>query len=79
MYDIPEFSNVQIVIYNTLGQVVASPVFGETQPEYRKFDWNGKDMMGNRMASGVYLYTMTASSLESENVFSDKKKMILLK
>jgi len=79
MFDLPEHSLVQINIYNALGQLVASPVNGDVSSGYRELRWNGTDDKGNPVSNGVYLYTITAKSLESDKVFSDKKKMILLK
>ncbi len=79
MFDLPEYSSVQINIYNALGQLVASPVNGDVSSGYREIKWNGTDNIGNSVANGVYLYTITAKSLENDKVFSDKKKMILLK
>lgn len=79
MFDLPEYSSVQINIYNALGQLVASPVNGDVSPGYREILWNGTDVKGNPVANGVYLYTISAKSLESDKVYSDKKKMILLK
>ncbi len=67
-YDLPVRAKVKLVIYNLLGQEVATLVNGEQEPgRYNvKFDASG-------LPSGVYFYRLEAGK------FVDVKKMILIK
>jgi len=67
-YDLPVRARVKLVIYNLLGQEVATLVNGEQEPgRYNvKFDASG-------LPSGIYFYRLEAGK------FVDVKKMILVK
>lgn len=67
-YEIPARTYVKLVIYNVLGQKVATLVDEIQEPgKYRiKFDANG-------LPSGVYIYRLEAGG------YIEKKKMILIK
>jgi hypothetical protein len=67
-YDLPVRARVKLVIYNLLGQEVATLVNGEQEPgRYNvKFDASG-------LPSGIYFYRLEADK------FVDVKKMILVK
>ncbi len=56
-YGLPQRSAVQLVVYNTLGQQIATLVQEETEAGYHevKFDGSG-------LSSGVYFYRLTAGS-----------------
>jgi len=41
--------------------------------------WNGKDNKGNLVASGLYIYCLTAESIKSNKKFHQTRKMLLLK
>ena len=72
-FDLPEAVNVQIKIYNTLGQEVAT-LIDETRPagSYRMI-WDSKSASGVQVASGVYIYQIKAGD------FVDSKKMVLIR
>ncbi|HIF29024.1 MAG TPA: T9SS type A sorting domain-containing protein, partial [Candidatus Marinimicrobia bacterium] len=66
--------NVQINIYNIIGQQVASIDQGLLNPGSYTVTWNGKDTFGNFVPSGVYFYEIKAGEQ-----FQKIKKMTLLK
>ncbi len=72
-YSLKNTSEVSLVIYNTLGEKVKTLV-NETQAanSYRVV-WDGTNDTGARVASGVYIYKLTAAN------FTDSQKMILMK
>ena len=70
---IPATSNVSIKIYDILGREIKTLINEQTTAGYHIVYWNGKDSKGENVASGVYLYRLTADS------FSETKKMNLLK
>ena len=69
----PNTSDVSIKIYDMLGREVTTLINKETTAGYHIVYWNGRDSRGENVASGVYLYRLTAGS------FSETKKMNLLK
>ncbi|MFQ5870017.1 MAG: T9SS type A sorting domain-containing protein, partial [Candidatus Zixiibacteriota bacterium] len=72
-YDVPEECQVQLTIYNILGQSVIALV-DEVQPQSRQvIPWDGTDDEGEAVASGVYFYRLTATG------FSEVKRMLLVK
>ena len=69
----PNTSDVTIKIYDMLGREVTTLINQQTTAGYHVVYWNGKDSRGESVASGIYLYRLTAGS------FSETKKMNLLK
>ena len=72
-YSVPTQSNVEIGIYNILGQKVSSLVNSVQTAGNYSVTWNGKDSFGKSVASGVYFYQLRAGSHELV------KKMMLMK
>lgn len=73
-YSLPEGSvhSVTLKIYNSLGELVKVLVNTSQSPGKHSIVWNGKDMHGYEMPSGIYFYT-----LEAGNVIITKKMMLL--
>jgi hypothetical protein len=59
-YVLPKSSLVTIKIYNILGQEVRTLVNSELQAGYYSVQWNGDNNFGRSVASGVYIYRVTA-------------------
>jgi len=72
-YDVPEQSHVTMEIYNLLGQRVTTLVSGIQEPGYHAILWNGTNMNGAAMSSGMYFYHIQAGD------FRAVKKLILVK
>jgi subtilisin family serine protease len=64
---------VSLTIYNIRGQLVKTLIDGELAPGRYEVVWDGTDRRGQKVASGVYLYRLTAGGSEAY------RKMILLK
>ena len=60
-------------IYNAAGQEIRTAVNDPRPAGYHQFIWDGKDNVGNSVASGVYFYKLQAGG------FKDVKKMVLLR
>ncbi|MDZ4121745.1 MAG: choice-of-anchor J domain-containing protein [Candidatus Cloacimonadaceae bacterium] len=72
-YGLKHTSPVSIEVYNLKGQKVSTLV-NETKPAGdHAVTWNGTDMSGRAVSSGVYYYKMQAGK------FSSTRKMILMK
>ena len=72
-YQLLEVSDVELTIYNQLGQKVRTLV-NERQPAERyQIEWDGHDQLGTQVGSGLYLYRLRAGS------FVKTHKMVLLR
>ena len=60
-YEIPEAGHVRLVIYNTLGQEIRILVQDHQTPGRYRVTWDGKDMSGREVSSGVYFYRLIHS------------------
>lgn len=67
-YGLPHKSQVSLMVYNTLGQLVSQLVSGEQEAGYHEVKF-----AGSGLASGVYFYRVNAGS------FVQTRSMVLLK
>ena len=74
----PIQSNVQLNIYDILGQKVKSLFEGELQAGNHNFTWNADDVNRKKLSSGIYFYELKAKGVNGL-IFQNTKKMILLK
>ena len=72
-FSVSKTSNVKLIVYNVLGQIVKTLVNGEMNVGNYSATWNATDDLGKQVASGIYFF-----SLESQT-FKSTKKMILMK
>jgi len=72
-FALPHVSNVNISIFNILGQKVKTLVDQEYSAGYYTADWDGTGDNGTSVASGIYFYKIQADK------FSATRKMMLLK
>ncbi|MDE0634311.1 MAG: Ig-like domain-containing protein [Candidatus Poribacteria bacterium] len=77
-YQLATDSNVQITIYDAAGSMVRTLMLGHQAEGYytdrsRAAYWDGRNAIGERVASGVYFYTLTTDT------FSATRKMLILK
>ena len=72
-YALPEDTRVKISIYNILGQLVRTLVDTEMKAGNHKATWDGTDVSGSRVSSGIYFY-----KLNTDN-YTQSKKMVMMK
>ncbi len=72
-YDLPSESQVKIQVFDIQGKLVTTLVNQKMTAGRHHVRWQAIDDSGNKMASGVYLYRMTAGN------FIDTRKMVLLR
>ena len=72
-YDLPEDSNVRMIIYNLLGQEVKLLSNKFEAAGYRSIRWHGKDNFNQDVSAGIYFLLMET------NNFTRTRKLILLK
>lgn len=79
VYGLPEGAEVRLEIFNLVGQLVFRRDERQ-EPGYYDVYWDGNDLSGRRVSSGVYIYRLTASGVNAQrNSFIQTKKMLLLK
>ena len=72
-YDLPEAGPVSIVVYNTFGEEVARLVDGDRPAGFHEAVWDGRNLSGVQVSTGVYFYRIDAGS------FREVRKMVLMK
>jgi len=72
-YDLPQETNVRLLIYNVRGQVVRRLAEGTQAPGRRRVIWNGQNEFGAPAASGVYFYQLEIGAQKLT------RKMVLLR
>ncbi len=72
-FALPKASQVELAVYNTLGQKVATVVDGQMEAGNHAVVWDGRNSGNQQVASGVYFYRLQAGS------YNQTKKMMLLK
>lgn len=72
-FDLPEAAQVELSIYNTIGQLVRTLAKGDYAAGTHNLTWNGRDHSGQLLPSGVYIYKIKAGDFEAH------RKLLLLK
>ena len=72
-FDLAENVRVELRIFNSLGQLVATPVNEVRLAGAYTVHWDGKNADGVQVPSGLYVYRLQAGS------FTDAKKMLLMR
>ncbi len=80
LISIEEEANVDLVIYNLLGEEVCRLANNEHLPAgYYPFIWNGRNDFGKRAASGIYFYRAVLMSPDGKLILNKTRKMVLVK
>ncbi len=61
-YGLPEQQDVEITVFNLLGQLVKTFRFQNQTAGYHELKWNGKNDMNREIASGIYVYRLKSGS-----------------
>lgn len=72
MYELPNHSKVVLRIFDTLGQLVATLNDTYQTGGVHYVEWDGRNSLGTRVNSGVYIYT-----LQTSFGFISKKMMVV--
>ncbi|MBK6680219.1 MAG: T9SS type A sorting domain-containing protein [Ignavibacteriales bacterium] len=72
-FDLAEASLVKLEIFDVNGEKVKTLVNGDLPSGIQSIRWDGSNNLGNRVPTGVYMYTLTSGGKSST------KKMIVLK
>ncbi|HUV31750.1 MAG TPA: DUF4397 domain-containing protein [Acidobacteriota bacterium] len=72
-FTMPAAGQAKLQVFNILGELIATPFDGQAASGENSVIWDGRDTNGETVASGVYLYRLTADN------YTESKKMLLLK
>ncbi len=78
-FDLPVGSQVDIRIYNTLGQEVRSLVGDRFAPGSHAVTWDGTDNSSQPVTSGIYLVRFTARAETAGQRFQETRKVAFVK
>lgn len=73
VYDLPKSVFVRLVVYDLLGNEVATLVEKKQNAGSYTVKWDGLSDFGRQMPTGIYIYRIQAGN------FSSYKKMLLIK
>ncbi|MBD3258721.1 DUF4397 domain-containing protein [candidate division GN15 bacterium] len=72
-FTLPSAGQAKIEVFNILGRHIATPFEGVAEAGENTVIWDGTDASGQPVASGVYLYRLSADT------YVESRKMMLLK
>lgn len=72
-FQLPEAGHAVLRIFNVSGQEIRTLANGKYEAGYHSVRWDGRDLSGNSVSSGVYIYQLQAGT------FIEVKKMSLLR
>ncbi len=78
-YEIPASSFIEISVFDITGKLVRKLFNGQKEAGFHDIEWNGLDNNGKKVSSGIYLYRIDAKNLKTGKVFTQTRKMVLLK
>lgn len=79
-YTVPREATVLMEVYNIAGQQIRTLVNRNHSPGEYRVTWDGRNKLGEQVATGTYFYVYTARSPETTKIlFHKTKKMVYLK
>ena len=78
-YNIPDLSDVNIIVYDIAGKEIISWNFDNVNAGDKQIQWSGLDKNGLKVPAGTYLYNISITSKETGKTISKTDKMLFLK
>lgn len=72
-YQLPQMSDVKLVIYNVLGQKMRTLINKQVEAGHHSVVWDGRNDSGRQVATGVYVYRFQAAD------YARTMKMLMLR
>jgi len=73
LVSLPQATDANLIVYNSVGQEVATLIDNRLSPGEHVVQWDGTDRSGQQVATGVYYYRLAAGD------YIETKKMMMLK
>jgi hypothetical protein len=77
-FSTPDPGSAVVKIYNALGELIDRVILENISAGEHSFVWNSENSKGEKLSSGVYIYSIEFLSLDNRK-FNSSRKMILLK
>jgi len=77
--DLPAPAIARLTVHNLLGQTVATLASGPMGAGQHTVHWGGADDRGRALASGLYFARLEVTSADGRTVFTQVRKMMLMK
>ncbi len=78
-YILPVNAQVELKVYNILGQVVKVLIDGEVKAGFHRVQWDGTNLHQQSVASGIYIYRILVRSSTGNQLFNKVQKMALIR
>lgn len=78
-FQAPQSSFVTVKIYNAFGEEIRTLAQAAFAVGEHRLHWDGKDGHGQRVVSGMYFYQLRATATGTERVFTEVKRIMLLR
>ncbi|MCX6150635.1 MAG: M1 family aminopeptidase [Ignavibacteriales bacterium] len=78
-YVLPKSSSVELKIYDLMGREIRTLVSDIISDGYKEIVWDGRNCSGEQVSSGIYLYRLSAKSLEDGKTFEKSAKLVFMK
>jgi len=78
-FALPMPANVKLNVYDMSGRLVRTLATGEISVGRHVVPWNGRDNFNRAVAAGAYLYQLVAETEDGKILFSQTRRMTLLK
>ncbi|MDP2807952.1 MAG: FlgD immunoglobulin-like domain containing protein [bacterium] len=75
-YQLSQAGRVSLKVYNVAGQLVKTLIIGQVGAGQHTVKWDGRDNIGNKVSSGIYIYRLSAVG-QAENKDMTKKLVVL--
>lgn len=72
-------AEITLLIYDMLGQQVATLAGGVLAPGYHEYSWDGKNSIGMNVVSGIYIYKLKINDKQPGPAEELVKKMLLIR
>jgi hypothetical protein len=78
-FALPDAGKVTLRIFTETGQLVRTLINDEMAPGRHAVHWDGRNQAGNTVAAGVYLYQLVVWGRNGETIFTETRRMTLMK
>jgi len=78
-FQLPVSSEVKLAIYSITGQLVRTLVDGEMAVGRHSLHWDGRNELGRVVVAGMYLYKIVVESENGNHLFTQTRRITLLK
>jgi hypothetical protein len=78
-FALPERGVVQLRIFNGTGQLVRTLMNHEMAQGRHELVWDGRNQIGETVATGIYLYRLTVQDQTGATTFSETRRMSFVK